>query len=258
MVVFDRSTAVDSFSEWLYAKYRPVSGADGEDDPDPNADPAPGGTGDGDPDPGSGDPAPEDDPDPPSESDPEGTLEIEQRYKDQIREYQGKLARAEAAAAQAKKDAAEARRSKAQQTGNWEQVAKERESELKDAVERADSAEARAVTAEQNLDNFQREVRVTRIAGRFGFHDPRDALAQLSDEDTGDDKTCERALRKLAQDKPYLVDPRRARGRAMGSGASGGQVLLTRDQMSSMTPDEINEKWELVQASAIALGNGGG
>ena len=71
---------------------------------------------------------------------------------------------------------------------------------------------------------------------------------------TGDDKSCERALRKLGEEKPYLLDMKRARGRSMNGGVGGG-VGLTMEQIKSMSPDEINANWEAVQAT---LSRGGG
>lgn len=183
-------------------------------------------------------------------------LERVRRERDDAR---SKLASAESAAQKAKKDARKAREEAAKKGGNWEAVAKERESELQEANERAQEAETRAVTAEESLDNFRREVRITRIASKLSFRDPEDAIKHLlsQPEATGDDKACERALRKLAEAKPYLVDQRRARGRAMAGDGNGGPGLTAED-LKTMTPEQINEAWDkgMVQP-AISRSRGG-
>lgn len=250
-----------TYQKWLESQFRLIAG--GEEDP---TDPAAGG---GDPDPADPDPAPapgddpaaggdtDPDPDPNDDPDPDPDEVELDRIRNERDDARKKLANAEAAAQKAKQEARKAREEAAKKHGNWEQVAKEREAELADANERAQSSEQRAITAEENLDKFQREVRITRLAAKLCFKDPGDAILQLQGkpEATGDDKSCERALRELAKQKPYFIDERRARGRAMNGGGGGGPTL-TADQLKTMTPEQINDAWEkgLVQQ---ALSGGG-
>ena len=148
--------------------------------------------------------------------------------------------------AEAEKAARRERETLAADQGRWEELAQEREQEVLEAL---DAKEA----AEYELDRYRREVRTVGLATRLGFRDPRDAILHLSDDDTADEGTCERALRKLAKDKQYLVDPRRASG--VASGGSGGAGALTMEQIKNMTPDEINSRWTEVQR-AMAMSGG--
>lgn len=248
---------VQDYAEW-YRTHRLIRGADGEGEEETEASATGGeeeGSGEGEGEStesegsgeGEGGEGEEDDGD-------QNELDRIRRERDQARD---RLTAAEAAARKAKQEAKEAREAAAKKDGNWEQIAAERMAELEDANERAQKAETEAYEAKSELDNFKREVRVTRLAGKIGFRDTDDAWLKFKDkpESTGDDKTCERALRKLAEEKPYLIDHKRARGRAM-SGTANGQ-LLTVEQMKDMTPDQINAAWEkgLIQAS---LGNASG
>jgi hypothetical protein len=49
-----------------------------------------------------------------------------------------------------------------------------------------------------------REARAADIAGRTGFHDPRDA-ARLADLGAAHDESVTRALKVLAAERPYLL-----------------------------------------------------
>jgi hypothetical protein len=239
-----------TFQEWLESRFRPIVG--GETPPD-NQDPDPADGGDNDPDPnldaGDTDPDPDPDPDPAGGNGDvdDADLEEMERIRRERDEARTRLANAEAAARKAKQEARKAREEAAKKGGNWEQVAREREAELQEANERAQTAEREKVEAQEALDSFRREVRVTRIATLLGYHDPQDAIAQLANkpEATAEDKTCMRALRQLAQEKPYLVDARKARGRAMGDG--GGQAGLTWEQVQAMPEEEVIRRWDEVQ-----------
>lgn len=241
-----------TFQEWLESRFRPIVGGETPPD-DPAADPASGGD---DPAADPADPADGDDPADDPADDPgsgngngdgdDADLEEMERVKRERDEARNKLANAEAAAKKAKTEARKAREEAAKKGGNWEAVAREREAELQEASEARATAEREKIEAQESLDGFRREVRVTRVATLLSFHDPADAMAQLASqpENTGDDKSCLRALRQLAKDKPYLVDARKARGRAMNEG--NGQGGLTWDQIQSMSEDEINARWSEV------------
>jgi hypothetical protein len=137
---------------------------------------------------------------------------------------------------------AERERQQAEQ-GRWEELASDRMREVEEA-------NARAEAAEYNLDRFQRELRVNSIATRLGFKDPADAIRFLDDDDTGDDAIAERALKKLAEQKEYLVERRRGSGGPTNGGSKG----LTMADIKSMSQDEINDNWEAVQAAMASQG----
>lgn len=250
-----------TYEEWLARFYRPIAGAEegdgsgsgdgddgdkdgsgagGSDDGDGDGDGSGDGDGDGDGDGGNND----DDDDSPGAQ----LAKAERMRADAERERDA----AKTEARKARQEARQAREKAAQESGNWESVAKERAAEVEDLKERVTSAEERATAAEHSLDKFQRDVRVTRLASKFGYKDPRDASLHLNEDQTGDDKSCERALRELAKEKPYLVDERRASGGAI-NGSRGGS--LTHEQLKNMTPEEINARWD--QEVSVSLAAGG-
>jgi hypothetical protein len=102
---------------------------------------------------------------------------------------------------------------------------------------------ARAEAAEYQLEQFQRTQRISSIANRLGFKDSEDAVRFLDDDDSDDDVTAERALKRLAREKPYLVDTRRSTGAPVGGEGS----TLSMEEIKRMTPDEVNARWEEVQ-----------
>jgi hypothetical protein len=255
-----------SFAEWLSLHPRALQGReDGEDDGSSTAvvdddsaveddlgtgdDGGSGddsGTGESNADDGNGDGS--------GTADDEGDVDDVDRVREERDAARRELAAAQAAVQRAKAEARKAREDAAKKGGNWEQVAKDRLSDLEENAEKLQSAETRAVTAEQNLDDFRREVRVTRVASKLSFRDPEDAIKLVSPESVGDDKATERTLRKLVEDKPYLVDQRRATGRSMGNGNNGGGITMA--QIKNMTQDEINTNWEQVQKVMAASGQG--
>jgi hypothetical protein len=100
------------------------------------------------------------------------------------------------------------KRKEAEDEGNFKSLAEQEK-------ERADQAEARA-------EKVEREARVTRIASRKNFRDPADVMAHLSDEDASEDRKAERAIEKLAKEKPYLVSTGNRRQRdPSGDGDDG-------------------------------------
>lgn len=247
-----------TFSDWLDTTYRPIMGRETVEEEAETGSAGPEGSesdegteasGDGQETEGSEGEGSEE-----SYEDDDAPEEID-RIRDERDATRKELAAAQAAIQKLRAEARKAREEAAKKGGNWEQVAKEREAELADANDRAQNAETRAITAEDKLDSFQREVRVSRIATRLGFRDPGDAIKLLSSDVTGEDKVAERALRKLVEDKPYLVDQRRATGRAMGDGSRNGG--LTWEQVKNMSQDEINARWEEVQPVLQSRGMGG-
>lgn len=217
-----------SFTEWLERNQWPLIGREEDDDDDA--------IGDDDDD----DLDLDDDDDDDEDGDEEVRL-TKAEYKAMQRELHARRKKQEKAEARAK---AERERQAAAQ-GRWEELAEERQAE-------AEEAKAEAEAAQYRLDQFQRNLRVQGAATRLGFKDPGDAIRFLDDADTDDDAKTERALKKLAEQKPYLVDERRPTGGAINGGGSGG---LTMDQIKNMSRDEINENWQAVQAAMAANGS---
>lgn len=150
--------------------------------PDPEDDPTP------DPKP---EPGPKDDWTPPSKADWDN---IQRRAREAETERK-RLADEKAAR----------ERKEAEDKGEFEKLAKE-------AEERATKAEARA-------ERVERETRVSKIASRLRFRDADDVLHHLSEADTADDSSVEKALKKLAEAKPYLItDADKRPQRDLGSG----------------------------------------
>lgn len=126
--------------------------------------------------------------------------------------------------------------------GQYEELLKEKDEQIR-------TTEGERDEAKYQLDAFKRQVRVMEAAKRLGFKDPEDAFRYLSDEDTEDDTTTERALKRLAKNKTYLVNERRSSGAPVGG---DGGATLTKEQLDNMTPDEINANWAEVQKAMAA------
>lgn len=126
--------------------------------------------------------------------------------------------------------------------GQYEELLKEKD----DAIA---SVEAERDEARYQLDAFKRRVRVTEAAKRLGYKDPEDAFRFLSDEDSEDENSTERALKRLARSKPYLVVERRS----TGAPVNGDGVTLTMDQIKNMSQEEINSRWDEVQKAMAAV-----
>lgn len=180
--------------------------------------------------------------------------DLEQLRRD-IADAERARIRAEQAARKAKQEARQERQRKAQESGDLEALRREHDAEIADLNEQLESAREAAAVHEFTLDQERRVNRVQRLASQLNFRDPSDAIALLDDDDTGDDKSAERALRRLAQKKPYLVD-RKKGGLPMG-GAGGPR--LTMQDVKRMSSDEINDRWTEVQEVMARSGaNGGG
>lgn len=229
------------FRSWLES-HAPLIGGEEDDDDDNEPEPKPAGSGDDD----------DDDDDNPEPAGGGGNDEELKKLKADLAAATDRITKAEAAARKYKEDLRAAKNAAAQDQGNWEEVAKNAQAELEEVRQSVAALEQERDTAKGDLDSFQRQVRVTSIASRMGFKDPADARALLSPEDTGDDKAAERALRKLAESKNYLVDEQRATGRSMGNGGAA-TGLLTKEQMEAMSPEEITANWDVVQKSMSAL-----
>jgi hypothetical protein len=234
------------FVGWLDRDFAPLMGGEGEDE---NADDKDTSDDDSSEDNTEDHSSEDDDSSDDDDADDDPVAPLQSTIKD----LEKRLKAAEQAAANAKKEAKEARAESANKTGNFKQVAQERLAHIEELTEELATANARADKAEGTLNENSRTVRVVSIAQRLGYKDPADAMSLLQaeerrlraagkDEDesdlTGDDATVERALRKMADKKKYLVDEKRATGRPMngGSGKAGG---LTMDRIRQMSQEEI-------------------
>lgn len=142
----------------------------------------------------------------------------------------------------AEREAKKQRQRAQKESGQYDEILSEKDEEVAAAAERAEAAE-------YALEKFQRDSRVSKIAGRLGFRDPSDALAMLNEDDVEDDNSTERALKRLAREKPYLVDGKRA----SGAPVNGERSTLSYDDVKKMSQDEINGRWDEVQ-KALSTG----
>lgn len=232
-MINSKSEEIAAFEAWLASRYRPLIGREGDEDDTDDDDEI----------------IIEDDDEDDSTDDEDDT---DAGLKSELEKAHQELAAARVAARKAKAEARDARQKAASETGNWEQVAKEHESTIADLREELAEASGGKQTSDYELDQFQREVRVTRLASRMGYRDPSDAIALLKEEQTGDDKTAERALRQLAEDKPYLRDPRK--GSSIPGNGSRGSGGLTHEQLKTMTPEQINAAWDSGVQEALTRG----
>lgn len=130
-----------------------------------------------------------------------------------------KAKESKAAEAAAKKAAEE----KAKKEGDWQKIAEERERE-------AEEARKEAAEALERVQSIERTNRVTSAASRLKFRDPTDAARFLTSEEQDDDKLAEAALKRLAREKPYLVDEQRR---------SGGDIT---DSTTGLTPEQEHQE----------------
>lgn len=262
------------YRRWLLDEYVPIVGAeDGDGDGDGSAD----GDGDGDGSgaaSGSGDDDSDD-----KEDDAAGSGDGDNndddgpaaRLEGQVKDLTKRLKAAEQAAVDQKKENKKLREEQNSKAGNHKQLAEDRLAEREEADERATKAEGERDEALGKLSSFERTIRVSNIASRMGFKDPGDAMSLLESEErrlraggtseeesdlTGSDAAAERALRKLAEKKKYLVDPQKATGRPMnGSGGGNGKPILTAETIKAMSNEEAAARmseiqdWQRAQAS---------
>lgn len=216
-----------TFQEWLALHTRPLIGADDDpaktdpkdddDDPaktDPKDDPSK-----QDPSKGGNDDDPkDDDDDDPVAKETERLRKENAKYKREARQREDKEKQEEK-----DKKAAE---------GKHEQLAKE-------AQEEKEEEEKKRKAAEYELEQTKREIRTRDAATALNFRDPGDAILFLNEDDTESPESVSRALKKLADKKPYLLNDRPRSGRGGSGGGKGGDGGLTREDIESMSSDEI-------------------
>jgi hypothetical protein len=172
--------------------------------------------------------------------DDDTTVRVDKNEYNRLKREQAEAAKARR---KAERDAKKARERERKEAGQYDEILAEKDEEVS-------AAAARAEAAEYQLEQFQRRHRITAAATRLGFKDPEDAIRFLDEDDTDDDVMTERALKRLAREKRYLIDERRSSG-APVNGERG--VSLSHEDIKKMSQDEINNRWEEVQA-ALAQG----
>lgn len=125
-------------------------------------------------------------------------------------------------------------------------------SELEKANTRAEQAEQQATAAQERANAALRRAAVVSAAGAAGAVDADAVFALLSKDavtigDDGQVTGAEEAVKALLESKPYLVGnssnvkpPSGADGGPRGAGGDDSQQL-TRDDLTTMSPDQINE-----------------
>lgn len=138
----------------------------------------------------------------------------------------------------------------------FDELEEKNKDELTKANDRATAAEARATKAEERAQQLSKRTAVVAAAVRAGAVDP-DAVFALIDSDAvtiGDDgqvKGADDAVKDLLEAKPYLVGKADGKTNA-GGGKSGsadggargngdGKKQLSRDDLASMTPKQIEQ-----------------
>jgi hypothetical protein len=167
-----------------------------------------------------------------------------EQLRQQLAAEQERRIKAEQATRKAKAAERTRRQSEAQASGDLEAIRREFEAEKAELQEELDAARETATVNEYTLDQERRTNRVNRLAQSLGFRDPGDAIALLTEDETGDEKSTLRALNALSKKKPYLID-RKKSGRAMGGGRNG--LGLTMEDIKKMSADEINANWDEAQ-----------
>jgi hypothetical protein len=179
--------------------------------------------------------------------DDDDVLEISRRDYKALKDAAASARKAEKDREAAEKKAADKAKRDA---GEFEDLLKEKDEQIA-------SLEAERDDVAHKFDSHVREGRVKDQARLFGFKDAADAMANLSTEDTEDEQAVIRALRRVARQKPYLVDPRKATGASMGNVNSGSGGTLTMEQVKQMSVDEIIERKDEVEAAMAASGGNG-
>jgi hypothetical protein len=182
---------------------------------------------------------PEDDPDDPAD-DPEGESDddtVEMSRAD----YKALKASADASRkAEAAREAAEkkAKDQKKKDEGEYESLLAEKDEQIS-------SLEAERDGVMHEFDTHKRHGVVREQARKFGFKDPEDAIANLTDEDMEDENSVIRGLRRVSGKKPYLVDTKRATGAPIGTGVNGSGLSM--EVIKNMSRDEMDSRREEVQ-----------
>jgi hypothetical protein len=120
------------------------------------------------------------------------------------------------------------------------------------------TAEFEKQLAERDVREREQRVRVAAItsAAKLGYADPDDAMrlvdaAAIEFDEAGEPANVGTLLADLLKAKPYL---RSSAATASGSAdlGNGGSPAFSAAQLKKMTPAEINQNWDAIQAAAKA------
>lgn len=125
----------------------------------------------------------------------------------------------------------------------WKDLADQRQ-------ERIDELEGEVEALKMEGVKNERKGNIIKVAKRLGFEYPDDAHRYLDVDDMEDEASIESALKTVLRDRPKLKSKRRGSGAPIPgeSDDDGKGGALTIEDVKKMSPKEVNERWEEVQA----------
>lgn len=169
---------------------------------------------------------------------------------EELRTLRGELNRLRRELATARKAEKDRKRKEAHEAGDHDEIVRAAEEERDEAVRERDEVRQELVTS-------QREATVTKVAARLKFRDAADALQNLPADlpDDADAAAIERALKKVAKDKDYLID---GQGTRTGAPAGGGDPPTPKDLDEQIREAEskgdFQKSLELKNQKLLAIG----
>lgn len=160
--------------------------------------------------------------------------------KKELKELRDENARHRREAKKREREEKNDKQKKAREQGQHETLAKEAEDER-------DAEKAAREAAEFELDQTRREIRVRDAASNLNFRESEDAIRFLTTDDTETPESTTRALKKLAEKKPYLLADRPRTGRGGGGGSE--DKGLSRAEIEKMSPQEAARRMPEIRRS---------
>jgi hypothetical protein len=126
----------------------------------------------------------------------------------------------------------------------WKDLAESREDRITEL-----EGEVEALKMEKQKDEHRASI--VKVAKRLNFEYPDDAHRFLDSDDMEDEQSIESALKTVLRDRPKLKSKRKGSGAPISDDdgdrdGKGGQ--LTMEDIKKMSPKEVNDRWEEVQA----------
>lgn len=124
------------------------------------------------------------------------------------------------------------------------------------------AAERRAEEAESTAAKSTKQNWVRDAALKLGFIDAADAVARINVADLEDEKAAREAVKDLKQRSPHLaakndqkpdLDEVLRNGKRPGDDTGDDEPLYTREQLQSLSHDEIKANWDRVERSMAAM-----
>jgi hypothetical protein len=97
----------------------------------------------------------------------------------------------------------------------------------------------------------EHKANIVKVAKRLNFEYPDDAHRFLDADDMEDEQSIESALKTVLRDRPRLKSKRKGSGAPIpgdNGDEDGKGGALTMEDVKKMSPKEVNERWEEVQA----------